>query len=124
MKYRVVLIESEEGYAVSCPALRGCHSQGTTLEEALANIKEAIREWLAVDRGQPIAKITSYNPAELTDDQAMAELVRSGLADPPEAPLDVDGFLATPRPRLADGLSVSELVAKEREEGRRPDVGG
>ena len=48
MKYRVVLIESEEGYAVSCPALRGCHSQGTTLEEALANIKEAIRDWLAV----------------------------------------------------------------------------
>ena len=52
MKYRVVLIESEEGYAVSCPALRGCHSQGTTLEEALANIKEAIREWLAVEEQQ------------------------------------------------------------------------
>ena len=72
---------------------------------------------LIMHRGQPIAKITSYNP-ELTDDQEMAELVRSGLADPPEAPLDVDRFLATPRPRLADGLSVSELVAKEREEGR------
>jgi predicted RNase H-like HicB family nuclease len=52
MKYRVVLIESEEGYAVSCPALRGCHSQGTTLEEALANIKEAIRDWLAVEEQQ------------------------------------------------------------------------
>ena len=73
---------------------------------------------LIMHRGQPIAKITSYNPAELTDDQAMAELVRSGLADPPEEPLDVDRFLATPRPRLADGLSVSELVAEEREEGR------
>ncbi|MCY4376032.1 MAG: type II toxin-antitoxin system HicB family antitoxin [Spirochaetaceae bacterium] len=45
-------MESEEGYAVSCPALRGCHSQGTTLEEALANIKEAIREWLAVEEQQ------------------------------------------------------------------------
>ena len=52
MKYRVVLIESEEGYAVSCPALRGCHSQGTTLEEALANIKEAISDWLAVEEQQ------------------------------------------------------------------------
>ena len=72
---------------------------------------------LIMHRGQPIAKITSYNPAELTDDQAMAELVRSGLADPPEA-LDVDRFLATPRPRPTDGLSVSELVAAEREEGR------
>ncbi len=52
MKYRVVLIESDEGYAVRCPALRGCHSQGTTVEEALENIKEAIRDWLAVDDQQ------------------------------------------------------------------------
>ena len=46
MDYRVILVESEEGYAVSCPSLRGCHSQGATKEEALANIREAIREWL------------------------------------------------------------------------------
>ena len=46
MKYRVVLIESEDGFAVSCPALKGCHSQGRTREEALGNIREAIREWL------------------------------------------------------------------------------
>jgi predicted RNase H-like HicB family nuclease len=44
--YRVILIESEEGFAVSCPALKGCHSQGATREEALENIKIAIREWL------------------------------------------------------------------------------
>lgn len=46
MEYRVVLIQSEEGFSVSCPALRGCHSQGSTEEEALENIKSAIREWL------------------------------------------------------------------------------
>ena len=46
MTYRVVLIESEEGFAVSCPALKGCHSQGRTREEALENIRVAIREWL------------------------------------------------------------------------------
>jgi predicted RNase H-like HicB family nuclease len=46
MTYRVVLIRSEEGYAVSCPALRGCHSQGADRDEALANIRVAIREWL------------------------------------------------------------------------------
>lgn len=51
-KYRVVLIESDEGYAVSCPELRGCHSQGASLEEALTNIKEAIRDWLAVKESQ------------------------------------------------------------------------
>jgi predicted RNase H-like HicB family nuclease len=52
MEYRVVLIESDEGFAVSCPALRGCHSQGNTREEALANIRDAIREWLAVEAGE------------------------------------------------------------------------
>ena len=51
-KYRVALIESDEGYAVSCPKLRGCHSQGASPEEALTNIKEAIHDWLAVQEQQ------------------------------------------------------------------------
>jgi predicted RNase H-like HicB family nuclease len=48
MKYRVVLIKSDQGYAVGCPALPGCWSQGRTREEALANIREAIALWLEV----------------------------------------------------------------------------
>ena len=48
MQYQVVMVESEEGYAVSCPALPGCHSQGATRDEALANIREAIQLWLKV----------------------------------------------------------------------------
>ena len=52
MKYRVVLIESEEGFSVSCPALRGCHSQGKTREEALENIRAAIGEWLAAEKDE------------------------------------------------------------------------
>lgn len=47
MKYKVVLHKSEEGYAVSCPALPGCWSQGETEAEALENIQDAIREYLA-----------------------------------------------------------------------------
>jgi predicted RNase H-like HicB family nuclease len=47
MKYKVVLQKSEEGYAVSCPGLPGCWSQGSTEAEALANIRDAIREYLA-----------------------------------------------------------------------------
>lgn len=46
VKYKVVLRTSEEGVSVSCPGLPGCWSQGTTEEEALANIQEAIREYL------------------------------------------------------------------------------
>ena len=44
--YRVVLHHSEEGYSVSCPGLPGCWSQGATEEEALANIRVAIREYV------------------------------------------------------------------------------
>ena len=43
MKFIVTLDDGEDGYIVaSCPALPGCHSQGETREETLANIKEAI----------------------------------------------------------------------------------
>jgi predicted RNase H-like HicB family nuclease len=55
MDYRVVLIESEEGFAVSCPALRGCHSQGATRDEALENIRDAIREWLEAEGAEKSA---------------------------------------------------------------------
>jgi predicted RNase H-like HicB family nuclease len=47
MNYKVRLQKSEEGYSVSCPGLPGCWSQGETEEEALANIRDAIREYLA-----------------------------------------------------------------------------
>jgi len=47
MKYKVVLEQSNEGYAVSVPGLPGCHSQGATEQEALENIAEAIHEYLA-----------------------------------------------------------------------------
>jgi predicted RNase H-like HicB family nuclease len=47
MKYKVVLHESEEGFAVSCPGLPGCWSQGETEDEAIENIQDAIREYLA-----------------------------------------------------------------------------
>lgn len=49
MKYEVKLLKSEEGYAVWCPALPGCWSQGASEAEALENIKDAIAEYLAVE---------------------------------------------------------------------------
>jgi predicted RNase H-like HicB family nuclease len=39
-----IVVEADpEGYFVSCPALQGCYSQGETYEEAVENIKDAIR---------------------------------------------------------------------------------
>lgn len=52
MKYKVAFHKSKEGYSVWVPELPGCVSQGTTKEEALANIAEAIREYLDVAREQ------------------------------------------------------------------------
>lgn len=48
--YKVVLHESEAGFAISCPALHGCWSQGA--DEAIANIRDAIREYLIVLDGR------------------------------------------------------------------------
>jgi len=48
MKYKIALLKTDEGYNVSVPGLPGCWSQGTTEEEALQNIQDAIQEYLAV----------------------------------------------------------------------------
>ncbi len=48
MRYKVVLEPSDEGFAVSVPGLPGCHSQGVNEQDALDNIRDALREYLAV----------------------------------------------------------------------------
>ena len=42
--FKVFLEPDEEygGYVVACPSLPGCYSQGKSVSEALANIREAI----------------------------------------------------------------------------------
>jgi predicted RNase H-like HicB family nuclease len=48
MKYKVALQRSDEGVSVSVPGLPGCWSQGATEQEALENVRDAIREYLTV----------------------------------------------------------------------------
>ena len=52
MTYQVKILKSDEGYAVWCPALPGCWSQGSTEAEALENIRDAISEYLAVGEAE------------------------------------------------------------------------
>jgi predicted RNase H-like HicB family nuclease len=48
MRYRTIIEQDENGnYIVQCPALPGCISEGKTREEALTNIKDAIKGYLA-----------------------------------------------------------------------------
>lgn len=75
MKFTVVLSpEADGGYSVVCPALPGCVSQGDSLKEALANIREAILLCLEVrkEEGQ-------RSPAETPE--VVAEEIRACLKD-------------------------------------------
>lgn len=64
MKFQVVLEPSEEGgYTVYVPALPGCISEGGTLEEAMANIRQAVElhlepedDWL-VEEGRLVREL-------------------------------------------------------------------
>ncbi|MGK2966504.1 MAG: type II toxin-antitoxin system HicB family antitoxin [Tepidiformaceae bacterium] len=60
-RYKVVLLPSDEGVAVSCPALPGCWSQGVDEGDALANIAFAIQEYLdavnSIDREGVVKEI-------------------------------------------------------------------
>ena len=50
MNYKVIIEPDKEsgGYVAYCPTLRGCVSEGETIEEALENIKKAMRGYLLV----------------------------------------------------------------------------
>lgn len=68
-RYTILLIPDEEegGYTVEVPALPGCITQGDTLEEAIANAKEAIEAWIgsAEKHGEPIPE-EKQHPQALT----------------------------------------------------------
>jgi predicted RNase H-like HicB family nuclease len=64
MSYRIRLLETDEGWSVSCLDLPGCHSQGESRDEALANIREAIQLWLEVEAEE--AGVKNVETLELT----------------------------------------------------------
>jgi antitoxin HicB len=67
-KFAITLEQDEDGFiVVSCPALPGCHSQGRTEDEAIANIREAIRGYIASMRrhGESIPSITEVREVEV-----------------------------------------------------------
>jgi predicted RNase H-like HicB family nuclease len=47
MHVKIIVHEAEEGgFWAEVPALPGCVSQGETMEELLANVRDAIQAWL------------------------------------------------------------------------------
>ncbi len=52
MRFKVIITYDHEykGYVADVPELPGCMSQGKTIDEALHNIKDAIKGWLEVEK--------------------------------------------------------------------------
>ena len=46
MKVNIVIEKDDYGYYAFCPEMKGCQSQGDSLDEVLANIKEAVELYL------------------------------------------------------------------------------
>jgi predicted RNase H-like HicB family nuclease len=67
MDLKVLIAPGEDGgFVANVPALRGCRSQGATRQEALENIREAIKAWLEVEQDK----------ADAGDKSGEIELVR------------------------------------------------
>lgn len=49
MNLKVVIHKEDGGYWAEVPALKGCFTQGDTIDEIKINIKEAIDGWFSVD---------------------------------------------------------------------------
>lgn len=49
MNLKVVIHKEDSGYWAEVPALKGCFTQGDTIDEIKINIKEAIDGWFSVD---------------------------------------------------------------------------
>ncbi len=61
MKFIITIEKDEDGlFVAECPAIPGCVSQGKTEQEAMKNIKDAIKECLEVraERGMPLTVST------------------------------------------------------------------
>lgn len=43
MQFSIIIEKDENGYYATCPNLQGCSTSGDTYEEALINIKDAIK---------------------------------------------------------------------------------
>ena len=86
LTYTVVLMREEDGgYSVSVPALKGCHTQGDDLPEALWMTQDAIQGYLAVleEDGDPIppdSPQVSFDMAAATEALVYKLTVREAAA--------------------------------------------
>jgi predicted RNase H-like HicB family nuclease len=63
-----IIIEQDEDnvYIVSCPAIKGCHSYGNTIEEAMKNLREVIEICLEEQQIDTSNKFIGFREMEIT----------------------------------------------------------
>ena len=67
-RYSIVVERDEDGlYVASVPVLQGCYTQGKSYEEAVENIKDAIRVHIEARRelGEPIPMEVAIDQVEV-----------------------------------------------------------
>lgn len=62
-RFSIVIEKDADGYFVFCPELQGCYSQGDTYEEALENIRDAVKLHLEdrINRREELPKTESIS---------------------------------------------------------------
>lgn len=66
MKYPITIYQDEDGvFIAECPAIPGCISQGATENEALTNIRDAIRLCLEVRTEKDMPLISNVRQYEI-----------------------------------------------------------
>lgn len=68
-QFTILVEQDEDGvYIASCPALQGCYSQGATYEEAVDNLKDAIKLHIEArrDMGEAVPIETAVDHVEVS----------------------------------------------------------
>ena len=93
-----------------------------SVSEARANLSSLIEEVrrgetiVITKRGEPVARIEPCPPIDGPDSDRINALVAKGLLIPPRNRMDAEEFLAAPRPKLPDGVNLSDYVIEERKQ--------
>ena len=90
-RFSVVIEKDADGYYAFCPELQGCYTQGETYEEALANIRDAIKlhvaERIESGEGLPKLEMVSLTTVEVPN-QNEGDLLRTLRSLKLEGPRD------------------------------------
>jgi len=109
MEYEVYITQEEGLYKAEVPALPGCQSQGGTEEEALANIRESIRQYLkSLQVASGSASLVRVHKVRIDEPSA-------GSQEPPAPELDPILQLSGLGREVWEGIDPDEYVRRERE---------